>query len=455
MATVADAPKVKEKRGRERLTEKRLEALTAKAGTRAEIADGIVRELRVRVGKSGKKSWSMLYRVVQPDGKRGDMKRLSLGAYPKVSLAEARTKAWAALEQADDGIDPAAIKEEEVEQRQTRTFEVVLDRFVELYAKPNTKDGRWAKAQEDAAKAEAEAKAAAGAGDDDAQAETGKEPRKIGRCPAERLLADHVAPKWRGRLIETITRAEAHEMLDEVIEDSGASIAREVRKHLTRMFNWAADRGLIAANPLAGMQRPELGYVSRERVLTIEQLGQIWAAAKDAAHPFGDMVRLLILTGQRRSEIAGLERGWIHKEQRAVEIPAASYKTKRPHVFPLSAPAWALVEALPKWNGGDFVFTTTSGERPFSGFSKAKAALDSKIAKNAKKAELEPMQPWTLHDIRRSVATHMARLGVAQEHIERVLGHVVAGVAGTYNRYSYLDEKRAALEAWGKLWAGK
>jgi len=258
MATVAEQPKVKEKRTRERLTEKRLEALAVKSGTRAEIADDIVRELRIRVGKSGKKSWSMLYRVVQPDGKRGEMKRLSLGAYPKVSLAEARTKARAALEQADDGIDPAAVKVEEVEQRQTRAFEAVLDRFVELYAKPNTKDGRWAKTQEELAKKQAEA----GAGADDPPEETAK-PRKIGRCPAERLLADHVAPKWRGRLIETITRAEAHEMLDEVIEESGASIAREVRKHLTRMFNWAADRGLIAANPLAGMQRPELGYVSR------------------------------------------------------------------------------------------------------------------------------------------------------------------------------------------------
>ncbi|WP_417322477.1 tyrosine-type recombinase/integrase [Erythrobacter aureus] len=444
MATAADTPKVKEKRGRERLTEKRLEALTVKSGTRAEIADDIVRELRVRVGKSGKKSWSILYRVVQPDGKRGDMKRLSLGAYPKVSLAEARTKARAALEQADDGIDPAAVKAEEVEQRQTRTFEAVLDRFVQLYAKPNTKDGRWAKAQEELAKADAEK---SGAGTEDEP-----KPRKVGRCPAERLLADHVAPKWQGRLIETITRAEAHEMLDEVIEESGAPIAREVRKHLTRMFNWAADRGLIAANPLAGMQRPELGYVSRERVLTVEELRQIWDAAGDAGYPFGDMIRLLILTGQRRSEIAGLERGWIQKEQRAVEMPAASYKTKRPQVFPLSAPAWALVEALPKWNGGEFIFTTTGGERPFSGFSKAKARLDVRIAKKAKKAGLEPMEPWTLHDIRRSVATHMARLGVAQEHIERVLGHVVAGVAGTYNRYSYLDEKRAALETWGKLW---
>lgn len=98
------------------------------------------------------------------------------------------------------------------------------------------------------------------------------------------------------------------------------------------------------------------------------------------------------------------------------------------------------------------MFSTQGGRRPVSGFSKAKIALDKKIAERAEKDDLPPMEPWTLHDIRRSVATHMARLGIPQEHIERVLGHVVAGIAGTYNRYSYLEEKRAALEQWGKFW---
>ncbi|HKX80113.1 MAG TPA: site-specific integrase [Novosphingobium sp.] len=166
---------------------------------------------------------------------------------------------------------------------------------------------------------------------------------------------------------------------------------------------------------------------------------------------------MLILTGQRRSEIAELERGWIDAEQRTVEIPSSRYKTKRPHIFPLSAPAWSLVQSLPNWNGGDCMFSTTSGVRPVSGFSKAKSRIDELIEEQAAKAaaegiELAAVPNWTVHDIRRSVATHMARLGVQQEHIERVLGHVVQGVAGTYNRYSYLDEKRAALETWGKLW---
>jgi len=448
MATAAATPKVTEKRGRERLTEKRIEALTARAGTHSEIADDIVRELRIRVGKSGKKSWSMLYRVVQPDGKRGEMKRFGLGAYPKVSLAEARTKARLALEQADDGIDPAAVREEEIEKRQTRAFEVVLERFVELHVKQNTKEGRFARdraAMLERAKADGTIKQLKGP------------KRALGRPAAERIIADNALPHWRGRSVETITRAEIHDLLDDVIAEEGVALTRELRKHLTKMLNWAADRGYMPASPMSGLRRPELGYSARERVLSMEELRRVWDAAGDLGYPFGPAYRLLILTGQRRSEIAEMERPWIDRELRAVETPAARYKTGVAQVYPLSEPAWALVEGLPHWNAGDCMFSTTGGERPISGFSKAKERLDEKIAERDEKArakglDVPPMEGWTVHDIRRSVATHMARLGIAQEHIERVLGHVVAGVAGTYNRYSYLDEKRAALEKWGALW---
>lgn len=191
---------------------------------------------------------------------------------------------------------------------------------------------------------------------------------------------------------------------------------------------------------------------ARERVLSMHELNRVWVAAGELAYPFGDMMRLLLLTGQRRSEVAEMKRGWLDIDQRAVEIPAARYKTKLAHVFPLSVPAWALVNALPKWNEGDCLFNTTAGKRPVSGFSKAKLRVHELIAKHAAKNRLAPMEPWTVHDIRRSVATHMARMGTPQVYIERVLGHVVQGVTGTYNRYSYIDEKRAALEAWGKMW---
>lgn len=432
-----------------RMTDKWAEKIIAKPGTRATFRDAIVPGLYLRVSDKGAKHWTVLYRVagVGESGKRGPSKRLALGGYPLVGLEGARQKARDALEAADRGDDPAVQRATQLEARLTRTFEAVFERFVDLHVKQNTKEGRFAKERAAALAAEREGKVKL------------KGPKaKPGRVAAERIIADNALPQWRGRLIETITRAEVHELLDELVTSKGEPLARELRKHLTKMFNWAADRGLLNASPLAGMRRPELGYVARERVLSMEELRRIWDAAGEAepgrtSYPFGPMVRLLILTGQRRSEIAELERGWIDSEHRTVEIPAARYKTKRPHVFPLSEPAWALVQSLPKWNGGDCVFTTTSGARPVSGFSKAKAALDARIAQAGEKKGLGPMQPWTVHDIRRSVATHMARLGVPQEHIERVLGHVVQGVAGTYNRYSYLDEKRAALELWGRQWS--
>lgn len=432
------------------LTEKAIEKLApTEPGKRREVAD-IETGLVLRVSGPRNKTWNVLYRVAAEGGAgkrsesvRGPLKRISIGPWPLTGVKAARERAREIIELADRGIDPAVARQEAATKRNANAFESVLDRFVELHVKQNTKEGRFAR---DRAKAVERAKLGQG------EALLGPN-GKLGRVAAERIIADNALPVWRGRQIETITRAEVHELLDDVITKRGAAMARELRKALTSLFNWAADRGHIPASPLAGMRRPELSYIARERVLSMDELSRVWAAAGEAAYPFGHMVRLILLTGQRRSEIAEMEVGWVDAEKRTVEIPASRYKTKRAHVFPLSPSAWALVEALPRWNGGDCLFSTTGGRRPVSGFSKAKLRLDELIAKHGEKEGLPPMEPWTVHDIRRSVATHMARLGIAQEHIERVLGHVVQGVAGTYNRYSYMDEKRAALEAWGKLWS--
>lgn len=426
-----------------RMTDRWVDKVATPAATRATFRDEIVTALYLRVSDKGTKGWSVTYHIAGAGdgGKRGKMQRMTIGAYPLVSLDKARQKARDALEAADRGTDPAAQRATEVEARQTRTFEVIFERFVELHVKQNTKEGRFAKER-----------AAALAAERDDKSKLKGPKSKPGRVAAERIIADNALQIWRGRLIETITRAEVHDLLDDVVTEKGEALARELRKHLTKMFNWAADRGHLPASPLAGMRRPELGYVARERVLSMDELRRVWDAAGALGYPFGPMYRLLILTGQRRSEIAELETGWIDAEHRAVEIPASRYKTKRAHVYPLSAPAWAIVESLPKWNGGECLFTTTSGARPVSGFSKAKALLDAKITELGAKKGLPPLSDWTVHDLRRSVDTHLARLGIPQEHIERILGHVVPGVAGTYNRYSYLDEKRAALEKWGKLW---
>lgn len=438
-----------------RLTEMAVEKLLpVEPGKRREVVDAAMPGLVLRVSGPRNKTWNVLYRVAATGGQgrrseqvRGPLKRLSIGKWPVTNLKAARERAREIMEQADRGIDPAAAREEVAARRKAGTFEAVLERFVELHVKANTKEGRFAR---DRAKALARKAAAEGS--------SANGPKSApGRPAAERIISDNIPPEWRSRMIETIKRAEVHELLDDVTTRHGEARARELRKHLGKLFNWAADRGHIPGSPMSGMRRPELGYVARERVLSMDELRRVWAAAKVVGYPFGDAVRLIMLTGQRRSEIGEMKWGWVDAEQRTVEIPAARYKTKRTHVFPLSAPAWALVQSLPRWNGGDCVFSTggrgrIAGARPISGFSKAKEVISAKIAELSEKEDLPPLEPWTVHDIRRSVATHMARMGVPQEHIERVLGHVVQGVAGTYNRYSYLDEKRAALEAWGQLW---
>lgn len=388
---------------RKKLTEMAVSKLGPEQGRRLEVFDALTPGLALRVTEAGKKSWSVMYRVAGrgEGGTRGPLRRMTLGPYPLLDLRNARERARSAFDLADRGTDPADRRRDEARHRGERLFEIICTRFIELHARSHTL--KWRDTQ--------------------------------------RLLTVHVVPEWKGRPIDTIDRAMAHELLDELAMRHGVGAAREVRKHMTKLFNWAVDRGLLAASPVAGMRRPELGYVARERVLSMEELHKVWDGAGEMGYPFGPLVRLLILTAQRRAEIANLRREWLLPEQRTFEVPASLYKTDRPQVVPLSPAAWALVEDLPRWNGGDYLLSTTAGRRPVSGFSKTKARLD----------KLSGVSDWTFHDLRRSAATHMARIGIPQEHIERVLGHAIEGVAGTYNRYSYLSEKRTALERWAAL----
>lgn len=388
-----------------KLTDIGVERVSSDPNGRRELHDILLPGLVLRVTEQGSKSWSVIYRVAGAGegGKRGKLRRMTLGGYPLIDLKSARAKARDALGEADRGTDPAHARDNRVKVAAQNTFDSVCERFVELHAKVNTE--QWK--------------------------------------ATDRLLRSHAVAAWRGEPIEQITRATVHELLDSMIPKHGAAKARELRKHLSKMFNWAVDRGVIAASPLAGMRRPELSYVPRERVLAMDELKAVWGAAEEVGYPFGPMTQLLILTAQRRSEIAECRWSWMSTGGDLIEIPSSHYKTGRHQVVPLSAPAQAIVEALPRWNDGECIMSTTAGRVPVSGFSKSKARLDL----------LSKVEGWTIHDLRRSAATHMARLGVRQEHIERVLGHVIEGVAGTYNRYSYLAEKRAALDLWGEQWS--
>lgn len=382
------------------LTEASVSKLKPNPLKRLEIHDQVVSGLRLRISPSGKKSWSLMYKVAGEaiDGKRGANRRFTIGQYPLIDLKSARQKANDAKELADNGIDPIEHKRQEVLGLNERRFDKVLDRFIALHAKPNTKN--WQ--------------------------------------DTDRLLKTVAVQAWGSKDISDIDRASVHALIDRTSEERGVAYARELRKHLSILFNWSADRGLCPYSPMAGMKRVDLKYKSRERVLSLDELRKIWDAAEKIGYPFGPIIKLLILSGQRRSEIASMQRDWF--EIKNLEIPASEYKTGKPHLVPLTEAMTSIIEELPIWNGGTYVFSTTNGRSPSSGFSKIKRKID----------DISEVSNWTFHDIRRSVATHMAKEGVIQEHIERVLGHTITGVAGTYNRYSYLDEKRRALEVWQK-----
>jgi integrase len=259
-------------------------------------------------------------------------------------------------------------------------------------------------------------------------------PRSHGECTR------HLAKQWKPlhrMALSAIDRATVAARLNAIARDSGAVTANRARSTLSAMFAWAIGEGLCELNPVIGTNKKDEGG-SRQRVLSDAELVTIWNASPD--NNFGTIVKLLMLTAQRRDEVGGL--GWpeIDTQAQLVSLPAARTKNSRPHDVPLSSTAMSLIEALPRDEGRPLVFG--NGKGGYAGWSRSKAALD---------AAAGLAEGWTLHDLRRTAATRMGDLGVLPHVVEAVLNHVSghkAGVAGIYNRSTYAAEKRAALDLW-------
>lgn len=385
------------------------------ADKRVEIPDGGLPGLYLVVQPSGAKSWAVRYRY------GGKPKKMGLGRYPVVGLGEAREKAGEALKVLDGGTDPAQAKKAEraaAEEQDRDTIENVVDLFITRYAKP--KNRSWEE--------------------------------------TDRILRREVLPKWQGRAVGDIRKRDIIELIDGIVDRGAATMANRVFAAVRKMFSWAAERDLIEASPCAGL-RPPAPETRRDRVLTEDELVAVWRGADAMGWPFGPMVKLLILTGQRREEVA--QARWSEMDLDGAEwvIPAARAKNNKAHLVPLSDPAVEIIKALPKIAPGGkaggrpvWLFTTT-GETPVSGFARAKKRLDKLTLEALSKDAEEPveMAPWRLHDIRRTVATGMAGLNVNLPVVERILNHIsgsFGGVAGVYQHHQFNDDKRAALDAW-------
>ncbi|MGZ3349131.1 MAG: tyrosine-type recombinase/integrase [Xanthobacteraceae bacterium] len=273
----------------------------------------------------------------------------------------------------------------------------------------------------------------------------------------EAQLERLVKPKIGKLGIYELKRSHISRMLDDIADENGPRMADLVLAYVRKAFNWYEVNGHdddFISPVVRGMARLKPSDRERERVLSDDEIRDVWAALDTITEPacFPAYVRTLLLTATRRSESADMSTTELEGD--LWTIPKERYKTGRDHVIPLSTPALDLIRAQapakPSKNA-HFVFSTTDGAIAFSGFSKAKRELDKAIANIREREERPPMEDWTLHDLRRIARTLLARAGVRDDIAERCLGHVIKGVEKVYNRYAYLEEKRAAFEALAAL----
>jgi integrase len=257
-------------------------------------------------------------------------------------------------------------------------------------------------------------------------------------------LDTYVRPAIGEMSIYDVRRRDIVKMLDKVADQAGPVMADRTLAHLRKALNWQAVRDDEFASPIVrGMARTKPKERARDRVLDDNEIREVWKALETANVPacYPAFIKSLLLCATRRNESAHMNAAEIDGD--LWTIPAARYKGNHDHVVPLTKQARALMGDNPK----GFIFSTTDGKRPFSGFSKAKADLDKEIAKIRKAAARGKMARWTLHDLRRTGRTLMSRAGVPDDHAERAIGHVIGGVRETYDRWSYINEKRQAFES--------
>ena len=294
-----------------------------------------------------------------------------------------------------------------------------------------------------------------------AEYELGHRPRSYGQ--AKLVIHKHLMSKLCGKPLPSITRAHLQAILDSIPARQPAT-RRTVFAYASIFFGWAFQRDDISENPLQAIAKPK-AVKARNRVLADDELATIWSATADLRAPLGAFYRVLLLTGQRREEVAGMNWAELDRATATWTLPASRAKNNTAHIVPLANTALAELDRLAlarqvkaedeapdarRWPKAGAVMSIRGGVS-LSCFSQAKSALDAEIAKARKDAG--PMDHWRVHDLRRTMATGFQRLGVRFEVTEAVLNHVSGakgGVAGIYQRHDWAEEKRSALEAWAR-----
>jgi len=402
-----------------KLTDVRLKALLERPpAKRLELKDGTVDGLVVRVGPRGLPTWTFRFRVRGDGGvtERGTAlvgvrhHRVSLGTYPDVSLSEARRKASAYLDDAKAGRNPLSEFEEKAVDGTDTVAKLVEDFLVHAQSLRTGRHAEW-------------------------------------------CVNRHIVPAWGERPVGGITERDAKNLIDKVakgkpdpktgVTKPRPGAAGDVRKWGLALFRFAIEKGRARANPFAGTNPPKLAV--RQRFLELDEARAVYTAAGELREPWRQAIRLLMLTGCREMEICAAQRAWLDKTEATLLIPPEHYKSGRHFLVTLPTEAVAVIESLRRWNGGDFLLSTTNGEKPIAGV--LRKIIDD-LHEKAERHLGRPMNRFALHDLRRTVRTHLPRLGVDDVVAELVLGHTLKGLRATYNLYGFAAEKRKALELW-------
>jgi integrase len=372
----------------------------APPGQRLDYADAIVPGLALRVTDRGHKSFVLIARYpLQPKNPT----RRALGNYGAISLEQARQKARGWLELVQKGIDPKVESERQkatAQRLQSNTFAAVAAEYLDRHAAGLKKSAE-----------------------------------------AKRIIEGEFVKRWGGRPITDIVPEEVAAAIRAIVKRGSPYQAHNALGYVRSLYNWAIGTHQfgVTFSPCERLKPKALigARDARERILTDDELRAVWNASKEMAYPFGAIFRLLILTGQREREIADMRWSEVDFEKRLLTISAARMKGGRAHEVPLAPMAINLLAGLPRWTG-DCLFSITGGATPIGGFSKPKTRID----------KFSGVSNWVIHDLRRTMRTHLSALPVQDLVRELVIAHAKPGLHKVYDQHNYRDEKRDCLELW-------
>jgi integrase len=357
------------------------------------------RELKgfaLKITPAGRKIFLVQYR---PAGDRRNPRKYTIGEYGQVTPHQARVEAQRILAERAAGRDPQAERQAKRRRISSERVQDLVTEFLARHAAQNRTAGETA-----------------------------------------RIFKREVLPIWGNRLLGEVRKRDIIALIDAVRERGSPVMANRVLAAVRKFFNWCISRGLLDVSPCAGVGAPTRER-ARHRMLSDAELQAVLRAAQQIGHPFGTIVQMLALTAQRRDEVGRLSWDQLDLEKAIWALPPEHAKNGKPHLVHLSEPAILILASTPRV--GDLVFSR-DGKTLFQGFSKAKERLD----------RLSGVNDWTLHDLRRTVVSGMARLGIAPHVADKILNHqsgTISGVAAVYQRHEFLEERRKALDAWGRF----